>query len=77
MVIKIRNGFVSLFRGSMRLNVGRYGSFEAVEDAPEMEVNTENNLSLVQYEQERRRGEGRFSRGRPGPRRFEGKRTRR
>jgi replication factor A1 len=76
MVIKIKNGFVSLFRGSMRLNVGRYGSFETVENAPEMEVNTENNLSLVQYEQEERR-ESRFSRGRSGPRRFEGRRPRR
>jgi replication factor A1 len=76
MVIKIKNGFVSLFRGSMRLNVGRYGSFETVENAPEMNVNTENNLSLVQYEQEERR-ESRFSRGRSGPRRFEGRRPRR
>jgi len=73
-VIKIKNGFISLFRGSMRLNVGKYGSFEVLEEAPEMEVNTENNLSLVQYEQERPRG---FSRGRPGPRRFEGRKPRR
>ncbi|MEM0085264.1 MAG: hypothetical protein QW743_03990 [Candidatus Methanomethylicia archaeon] len=72
--IMIRNGFVSLFRGSMRLNVGRYGSFEVLSKAPEIEVNTENNLSLVQYEQE---GERRFGRSRPGPRRFEGRRSRR
>lgn len=52
--ISVKNGYINLFRGSMRLNVGRYGSYEIVEDSPISEVNTENNLSDKQYEQERR-----------------------
>lgn len=52
-VLNIKNAYVTLFRGSMRLNTGRYGTFEvSEEDIPE--VNTENNLSDKQYEQERR-----------------------
>jgi len=52
-VIKVKNAYVSLFKGSMRLNIGRFGSFESAEvGLPE--VNTTNNLSDKQYEQERR-----------------------
>jgi len=46
-VIQISNGYVNLFRGSLRLNIGRYGSAEKVDQ--EIEVNTENNLSSKQY----------------------------
>lgn len=56
--LNIKNGYVSLFRGSMRLNIGRYGSFETVTESPIKEVNTQNNLSSKQYEQERRFGGG-------------------
>jgi len=52
--ISITNGYVNLFRGNMRLNIGRYGSFEVLEESPIEEVNTENNLSQKQYEQRRR-----------------------
>lgn len=52
--ISITNGYVNLFRGNMRLNIGRYGNFEVLEVSPITEVNTENNLSLKRYEQERR-----------------------
>lgn len=52
--ISITNGYVNLFRGNMRLNIGRYGSFEVLDESPITEVNTENNLSMKQYEQERR-----------------------
>ena len=52
-VLDINNGYVTLFRGSMRLNIGRFGSFEASEEAIE-NVNTGNNLSDRQFEQERR-----------------------
>ncbi len=52
--LRIRNAYVNLFKGSMRLNLGRYGEFEVVEDSPIAEVNTGNNLSDKQYEQERR-----------------------
>jgi replication factor A1 len=60
--ISIGNGYVSLFRGNMRLNVGRYGTIEVAKEALAGEVNTENNLSSKVYEQERRpfeRGGGR------------------
>ena len=43
-VIGIKNGYVNTFRGSMRLNVGRYGTREKIEEEIP-EVNTENNLS--------------------------------
>ncbi len=52
--LRITNGYVNLFRGNMRLNVGRYGSFQLLEESPITEVNTENNLSDKRYEQERR-----------------------
>lgn len=43
-VIDIKNGYVNIFRRSMRLNVGRYGIREKIdEEIPE--INTENNLS--------------------------------
>ena len=76
-VIEIKNGYVSLFRGSMRLNIGRYGSFEKSQEEIG-EVNTQNNLSDKQYERRRYpsftptyggdqrsgRGRGRYSRRR-------------
>ncbi|MCP8311239.1 MAG: hypothetical protein L6N94_07050 [Candidatus Methylarchaceae archaeon HK01M] len=49
--IRIENGYINLFRGSMRLNIGRYGSLESLEESPISEVNTENNLSDKEYEQ--------------------------
>ena len=52
--LRIKNGYVNLFRGSMRLNIGRYGTFETVEEPSITEVNTENNLSQKRYEQRRR-----------------------
>ena len=52
-VVNVNNGYVRLFRGSMRLNIGRFGSLEASEEDVE-EVNTANNMSDREYEQERR-----------------------
>ena len=59
--INVGNGYVTLFRGSMRLNIGRYGTLEIAKEALAGEANTENNLSSKVYEQERRpfRGRGR------------------
>ena len=57
--ISIGNGYVSLFRGSMRLNVGRYGTLEAAKEALAGEVNTENNLSAKIYPQTERTFGGR------------------
>ncbi len=61
--VSIKNGYVNLFRGYMRLNIGRYGSFETVAESPISTVNTENNLSTKQYEQERRFGGGGYRGG--------------
>ena len=52
-VINIGNGYVSLFKGSMRLNIGRFGTMEP-SDA-QIEVKMDNNLSDKQYEEERPR----------------------
>jgi replication factor A1 len=52
--LSITNGYVNLFKGNMRLNIGRYGSFEVLKESPISEVNTENNLSSKLYEQKRR-----------------------
>ena len=56
MFLAIRNSYMNAFRGSMRLNIGRYGSFEILEEAPFEEVNLENNLSAerVEYEDPRK-----------------------
>jgi replication factor A1 len=65
--VKVGNGYVSLFRGNMRLNIGRYGTIEVAKEALAGEVNTENNVSNKVYEQERRpfgRGGGRGYGGR-------------
>ena len=50
-ILNIKNAYVKLFRGSMRLNIGRLGSYESVEEAPFEEVNLDNNLSSKQFEQ--------------------------
>ena len=52
--LRITNGYVNLLRGNMRLNIGKYGSFQLLEESSITEVNTENNLSDKRYEQERR-----------------------
>jgi len=59
--VNVKNGYINLFRGNMRLNVGRYGTLEIAETAIAGEVNTENNVSNQVYEQPRRpfRGGGR------------------
>jgi len=52
--LRITNGYINLFRGNIRLNIGKYGSYELVDDSPIDEVNTENNISDKKYEQQRR-----------------------
>jgi len=59
-VLNIKNGYVNLFRGSMRLNLGRFGSYERAEESPFEEVNLDNNLSSRQFEQRRDYGRGGF-----------------
>ncbi|MFQ6064089.1 MAG: hypothetical protein ACE5L6_01300 [Candidatus Bathyarchaeia archaeon] len=43
-VYEIKNGYTSIFRDSLRLNMGKYGTAEKV-DMDIEEVNTKNNLS--------------------------------
>ncbi len=87
-IIDVKNGYVSLFKGSMRLNIGRFGSFEASQGTI-AEVNDKNNLSDKRYEQERRYpsfrprygddggyGGGRSGGGRGGGGGFRGRRRR-
>jgi replication factor A1 len=52
--VNIKNGYVKLFKGSIRLNVGRYGTLETTEEPLEVEVDNENNVSTKIYEQYRR-----------------------
>ena len=52
-VLRIENGYVSLVRGRMRLNVGKYGRMVA-SDADMGDVNTEENLSDVDHSVSRR-----------------------
>ncbi len=59
--IRVENGYVTLFKGNIRLNIGKYGKLEPAKEPLTAEVNTENNVSSKAYEQERRpfRGRGR------------------
>ncbi len=66
--IRVENGYVTLFKGNMRLNIGKYGKLEAASEPLTAEVNTENNVSSKTYEQERRPFRG----GRGGGRGFGG-----
>ena len=61
--VHVKNGYINLFRGNMRLNVGRYGTLDIAEQPIEGEVNTENNLSSKVYERERRPYRGRRTGG--------------
>ncbi|MEM2098384.1 MAG: OB-fold nucleic acid binding domain-containing protein [Candidatus Bathyarchaeia archaeon] len=53
--IRVENGYVTLFKGNMRLNVGKYGKLELAAAPLAGEVNTENNMSSKTYEQTERR----------------------
>ena len=70
--VRVENGYVTLFKGNIRLNIGKYGKLEPAKEALSVEVNTENNVSSKTYEQERRpyrgggRGGGYGGRGRGG-----------
>jgi len=53
--IRIENGYVTLFKGNMRLNIVKYGKMAIAEEPLECEVNTENNVSSKTYDQPPRR----------------------
>ena len=46
--VRIRNGYTTIFKGSLRLNTGKSGKMEKTEDEIS-EVNTRNNLSERSY----------------------------
>ncbi len=52
-VLQIENGYISLVRGHMRLNVGKHGKMTK-SDKEIAEVNSEVNVSDAEHEQERR-----------------------
>lgn len=61
--ISVQNGYISVVRNSMRLNIGKYGKMLLSEETLS-EVNTENNVSDRHVEQpERRRAGGGFGGG--------------
>lgn len=64
---KIANGYTSLFKNSLRLNIGRFGTLEEAEEGIE-QVNEENNLSEKEFPHRRsfrpRYGQGSFRRER-------------
>jgi len=69
--VRIENGYVTLFKGNMRLNIGKYGKMTIAEEPLEGEVNTENNVSSKTYDQPRRpfrRGGSRYGGSRYGGR---------
>ena len=80
-VYLIKNAYTTVFKTSLRLNIGKYGNLEKSEDDSPAEVNIENNLSDKVYEQQPRyrprgygsdrggdRGGDRGDRGQSGPR---------
>jgi replication factor A1 len=52
-VLRIENGYVSLVRGHMRLNVGKYGRMTPT-DTDLGEINTEENLSEADHAKSRK-----------------------
>lgn len=65
-VYVLRNVYTTVYRNSLRLNVGRHGVIERDVEGREISVNTDNNLSNVFYEQERRPRRPRFQQDRRG-----------
>jgi replication factor A1 len=49
----LENGYVTMFKGTIRLNIGKYGEISEVEDQ-ETKVNTDNNVSEHVYDEYRR-----------------------
>jgi replication factor A1 len=77
-VYKVTNSYTTVFKTSLRLNIGKYGAFEEIEEDEPKTVNEENDLSKKEYQQRPRSGFGnRFEGGggRPRPRGDEGGRS--
>lgn len=63
--LSIQNGYISIVRNSMRLNIGKYGKMLLSEGALS-EVNTENNVSERHVDQPERPRRGGYGGGRSG-----------
>ena len=50
--------YTKMFRGSLRLNIGRFGSFKEINGEQIQEANTENNLSTKLYAEHKRNSSG-------------------
>ncbi len=53
----LKNGYTGLFRGNLRLNIGKYGELSEAETEID-EVDTGNDMSAAEHEDTRRRGGG-------------------
>ena len=49
----LENGYTNLFKGHLRLNVGKYGKLESIEKDFE-DIDEENDLSAAEHAQQRR-----------------------
>lgn len=58
---QIANGYVTLFKSSMRLNLGRNGTMEKIDE--EIQANQEVNMSEKEYERRFRPQRDSFKRG--------------
>lgn len=47
-VVQIKNGYTTLFKGFLRLNIGKHGTAEKTDETIE-DVNTDNNISKKIY----------------------------
>ena len=52
-ILGFKNANINIFRGSMRLSLGRQSTYDSLEDAPFEEIDLENNLSDKIYERDR------------------------
>lgn len=63
-IYALKNVYTTVFKTSLRLNIGRYGTMEEIDEDTPADVNTENNLSDKVYEQRPRfQSRPRFSGG--------------
>ncbi|MHA1378876.1 MAG: hypothetical protein ACTSRG_10885 [Candidatus Helarchaeota archaeon] len=53
-IYQLKNVYTTVFKGSLRLNIGKYGSLEEITDEDFKDVNLDNNLSDKIYEQPQR-----------------------
>ena len=49
-IVTLRNAKIDMYKGSMRLAVDRWGRVEVAEEAADITVKEDNNLSLIEYE---------------------------